>query len=115
MPHRPSAGSAPTRLLPALVLAALALPAAPASALEECRLMRQPDIQGGTIVFVYAGDLWTVPRAGGVAARLTAHDGIERFPKLSPDGKTVAFTGENEPVPQDLEPIRELIRSGAIR
>ena len=29
--------------------------------------------------------------------------------------ETVPFTGENEPVPQDLEPVRELIRSGAIR
>jgi tricorn protease len=56
--------------------------------------MRQPDIQGSTIVFVYAGDLWTVPRAGGVAMRLTTHEGLERFPKLSPDGKTVAFTAQ---------------------
>ncbi|HEY6866860.1 MAG TPA: hypothetical protein VI792_06365, partial [Candidatus Eisenbacteria bacterium] len=78
----------------ALVLAGLASGARPARALEECRLMRQPDIQGTTIVFVYAGDLWTVPRAGGLAARLTAHEGLERFPKLSPDGRTVAFTAE---------------------
>ena len=34
-------------------------------------------------------------RAGGVAARhLTTHAGLERFPKLSPDGKSVAFTAE---------------------
>jgi WD40 repeat protein len=79
----------------ALLLSALALSfARPAAALEECRLLRQPDIQGETIVFVYAGDLWTVPRAGGTARRLTSHEGIERFPKLSPDGKTVAFTAE---------------------
>jgi len=63
-------------------------------ALEECRLLRQPDIQGDRIVFVYAGDLWTVGRAGGVAARLTTHEGIERFPKFSPDGRIIAFTGE---------------------
>jgi tricorn protease len=63
-------------------------------ALEECRLLRQPDIQGDQIVFSYAGDLWRVPRAGGVAARLTTHPGLERFPKLSPDGRTVAFTAE---------------------
>jgi tricorn protease len=66
----------------------------PATALEECRLLRQPDIQGQTIVFTYAADLWIVPRAGGVARRLTSHEGLERFPKLSPDGKTVAFTAE---------------------
>ena len=68
--------------------------AAPAAALEECRLMRMPDIQGDRIVFVYAGDLWTVTRTGGTAQRLTSHEGLEVFPKLSPDGDTVAFTGE---------------------
>ncbi len=77
-----------------LVAAAVLLTATPAAALEECRLLRQPDIQGDRIVFVYAGDLWTVARAGGTAARLTTHDGIEQFPKLSPDGRTVAFTAE---------------------
>ncbi len=62
--------------------------------LEECRLLRQPDIQGDRIVFVYGGDLWTVARSGGTAVRLTAHEGLERFPKFSPDGKTIAFTAE---------------------
>jgi tricorn protease len=76
----------------ALCLAAGFAPVA--RALEECRLLRQPDIEGDRIVFVYAGDLWTVARAGGVASRLTTHDGVERFPQLSPDGATVAFTAE---------------------
>jgi tricorn protease len=78
-----------------VVACALAfLPATQALALEECRLLRQPDIQGDRIVFVYAGDLWTVARAGGVAQRLSSHEGLEVFPKLSPDGRTVAFTAE---------------------
>ncbi len=68
--------------------------AAPARALEKCRLMRQPDIQGASIVFVYGGDLWTVPRTGGMATRLTSSEGLERFPKFSPDGRTIAFTAE---------------------
>ena len=75
-------------------LAALCSLASPGLALEECRLLRQPDIQGNRIVFVYAGDLWTVARAGGVAERITSSDGQEVWPKLSPDGKTIAFTGE---------------------
>ena len=75
-----------------LVISALA--SSPAAALEECRLLRQPDIEGNTIVFVYAGDLWKVSRSGGVASRLTTHEGVEQFPKLSPEGKTVAFTAE---------------------
>ncbi len=77
-----------------LALAATLGGATPACALQECRLLRQPDIQGDRIVFVYAGDLWTVARAGGVAARLTSSEGVEVFPKFSPDGKTIAFTAE---------------------
>jgi tricorn protease len=65
-----------------------------AAPLEESRLLRQPDIQLDRIVFVYAGDLWTVGRAGGAATRLTSHEGVENFPKFSPDGRTIAFTGE---------------------
>ncbi len=82
------------RLRVAMGLLAVACLAPPARAVEECRLMRMPDIEGDRIVFVYAGDLWTVARAGGTAARLTSHEGQEVFPKLSPDGKTVAFTGD---------------------
>jgi len=81
-------------LVAGLALASLVRFAAPAAALEECRLLRQPDIQGDRIVFVYAGDLWTVARAGGTAERLTSHIGNELFPKFSPDGRTIAFTGE---------------------
>ena len=79
--------------LAAVTLALLAY-AAPARALEECRLLRQPDIAGDRIVFVYGGDLWLVGRQGGVATRLTTDDGVERFPKFSPDGSTIAFTAE---------------------
>lgn len=80
------------RLIPALLL--LTVAASPVFALEDCRLMRMPDIQGDRIAFVYSGDLWTVARAGGIAQRLTTHDGFEVFPKFSPDGRTIAFTGE---------------------
>src|SRR5262245_43062121 len=76
----------PAALAVAATLAFLASPAL--AALEECRLLRQPDIQGDRIVFVYGGDLWTVARSGGVASRLTSHEGVEVFPKFSPDGKT---------------------------
>jgi tricorn protease len=56
--------------------------------------MRFPDIHENTIVFVHGEDIWTVSAAGGVASRLTIHDGEERFPKYSPDGSLIAFTGE---------------------
>ncbi|MFC1477334.1 PDZ domain-containing protein [candidate division KSB1 bacterium] len=58
------------------------------------RLLHQPDINGGMIVFVYAGDLWTAPSAGGDARQLTTHIGTESSPKFSPDGKWVAFSGQ---------------------
>ena len=56
-------------------------------------LMRQPTVSRTAIVFAFAGDLWTVPRAGGAATRLTSAPGIESNPRYSPDGATVAFTG----------------------
>ena len=58
------------------------------------RLLRFPDIHGDMIAFVYAGDIWTVPAAGGTARRLTSHAGLELFPKFSPDGRWIAFSGE---------------------
>lgn len=61
---------------------------------EETRLIRFPHIQGDQIVFSYAGDLYTVNDKGGSARRLTSHVGYEMFPRLSPDGKYIAFTGQ---------------------
>jgi tricorn protease len=61
---------------------------------EECRLMRFPDVHLDKIVFVYAGDLWLVPSQGGIARRLTTHLGKELFPKFSPDGEMIAFSGQ---------------------
>ncbi len=61
---------------------------------EGMRLLRMPDINGGLTVFAYGGDIWSVPSAGGEAKRLTSHEGLEIFPKISPDGKWIAFSGE---------------------
>src|SRR5437870_10411640 len=57
-------------------------------------LLHSPAMNRTQIVFSYAGDLWTVSRQGGAAARLTAGAGIESNPVFSPDGATIAFTGE---------------------
>jgi tricorn protease len=64
--------------------------AAPASPL----LFREPTLSRTSIVFSYAGDLWSVAREGGEARRLTAGPGMERLPQFSPDGSQIAFTGE---------------------
>ena len=57
-------------------------------------LMRFPDIHDNLVVFVSGEDIWSVPVSGGNATRLTLHDGAERYPKISPDGRLIAFTGE---------------------
>lgn len=61
---------------------------------EEARLMRFPHINGDQIVFSYAGDLYTAGFQGGTARKLTSHTGYEMFPRFSPDGKYIAFTGQ---------------------
>lgn len=60
----------------------------------EGRLLRFPAVGNGVIAFSYAGDLYTVPLKGGTATKLTSHIGYEVFPKFSPDGRTIAFTGQ---------------------
>jgi len=57
-------------------------------------LLHSPAMNRMQIVFAYAGDLWTVSRQGGAATRLTSGPGIESLPFFSPDGETIAFTGE---------------------
>jgi tricorn protease len=57
-------------------------------------LLQHPTLSATQIAFVYAGDLWTVPRAGGAAQRLTAGIGTVSRPAFSPDGSEIAFTGD---------------------
>ena len=64
------------------------------SAQDEARLLRFPAIYDDQIVFVYAGDLYSVSASGGIARKLTSHEGIEMFPRFSPDGKVIAFTAQ---------------------
>lgn len=58
------------------------------------RILRQPTGSQSHIVFVHSNDLWVVARDGGDARRLTTAIGAEVNPRLSPDGKTVAFSGQ---------------------
>lgn len=61
---------------------------------QEGRLLRFPDIHGDKVAFMYGGDIWLASTSGGVARRITEHQGRELFPKFSPDGKWIAFTGQ---------------------
>ena len=62
-----------------------------ASAQVDARMLRFADVSDTHIVFVYAGDIWVVGKAGGVAQRLSTPTGEEQFPRFSPDGSRIAF------------------------
>ena len=79
-------------LLTLCVTACFTLVSAPGN--NEARLLRFPTIHADRIVFTYAGDLYTVSAGGGVARKLTNHEGFEMFARFSPDGRTLAFTGQ---------------------
>ena len=57
-------------------------------------LLRQPTVSKQHIVFVHGDDLWVVSRDGGDARRLTTAVGSENNPRISADGRWVAFTGQ---------------------
>ena len=48
---------------------------------------------GQTVIFAFEGDLWKASLGDGNATRLTAMQGYETSPRVSPDGKWIAFTG----------------------
>jgi len=78
-----------------MLLAALCLAALWSTAAADApQLFRSPTLNATHIVFSYAGDLWSVPRGGGEAVRLTTGDGMELNPLFSPDGKSIAFSGQ---------------------
>src|SRR6267378_7002572 len=58
------------------------------------RLLRTPTVSATQIAFAYANNIWVVPRAGGSARRLTSFQGQTTNPHFSPDGKSIAFSGE---------------------
>ncbi|MFQ5722275.1 MAG: peptidase S41, partial [Candidatus Aminicenantales bacterium] len=70
-----------------------AFPQAKKSRIPDALLLRFPDISADKIVFSYGGDLWTVAKEGGVARKLSSPQGEELFPKFSPDGQWLAFSG----------------------
>ena len=47
---------------------------------------------GQTVIFAFEGDLWKANVSDGNASRLTAMQGYETMPRVSPDGKLIAFT-----------------------
>jgi tricorn protease len=62
---------------------------------NEAFFLSQPALtpDGKAVVFCFEGDIWRAELPGGQAYRLTAMQGYETSPKVSPDGKWIAFTG----------------------
>lgn len=79
-------------LLAGLLSAALSLPVYAQS--TEAYFTTYPTLSpdGKTVVFSFEGDLWKADVQNPQAVRLTAMQGNEILPKISPDGKWVAFT-----------------------
>jgi tricorn protease len=64
-----------------------------ATAQIDAGLFRFPDVSSTQIVFTYANDLWVIPKEGGTAIKLSSPAGVESYPRFSPDGKNIAFSG----------------------
>ncbi|MGD1891497.1 MAG: Tricorn protease like protein, partial [Cyclobacteriaceae bacterium] len=73
-------------------LTALLFTASTLSAQINAKLMRYPDVSATHITFVYGGDIWIVPKAGGRAVQVTHSPGEESYPKFSLDGSEIAYT-----------------------
>ncbi|WBV55077.1 S41 family peptidase [Chryseobacterium daecheongense] len=64
------------------------------SAQEKSYFLSSPSLSpdGKTAYFAYDGDIWKVDSNGGNASRITALEGEEINPRISPDGKWLAFS-----------------------
>src|SRR5271156_2049889 len=63
-----------------------------ASASAAPLLLRNPSLGQDRIAFLYAGDIWTVPRQGGDARRLTSTGMVSEGPYFSPDNSQIAYS-----------------------
>ncbi|HEY2683362.1 MAG TPA: PDZ domain-containing protein [Steroidobacteraceae bacterium] len=61
-------------------------------------LLRNPSLSQERIAFIYADDVWTVPRQGGEAERLTSIGSVNAGPYYSPDGAQIAYSARERGV-----------------
>ena len=55
--------------------------------------LRFPHVQGDLLTFVAEDDVWLAPAEGGRAWRLSADDAVASWPRLSRDGRWLAWAG----------------------
>ena len=63
-----------------------------ASFAQGTRLLRQPTISTTHIAFTYGADVWIAELDNPKAVRITSTSAVETNPRLSPDGKWIAFS-----------------------
>jgi len=59
-------------------------------------LLRNPSLGQDRIAFLYAGDIWMVPRQGGEARRLTSIGTVAEGPYFSPDSSQIAYSTSDQ-------------------
>ena len=93
------------RLVGLLILTLFAVPASVDLSANSAptRMLRSPTISATHVAFAYANNIWVVERAGGNARRLTSFQGETQNPKLSPDGRTIAFSRDVSLLRDDTE------------
>jgi hypothetical protein len=76
---------------------------------EQARLLRFPTIHENQVVFTYAGNMYIVSATGGLARRLTNHEGFEMFPRYDVEGRQWIMEGHGvEPdIVVDNDPAKE--------
>ncbi|HEV7744926.1 MAG TPA: PDZ domain-containing protein [Pyrinomonadaceae bacterium] len=82
------------KLFVVVMISAMVLASRGQTVSAQTRLLRTPTISATQIAFAYANNIWTVPRSGGSARRLTSFQGQTSNPHFSPDGKWIAFSGD---------------------
>jgi tricorn protease len=70
------------------------LPTPPPSQGGPLRIFQEPTLSRTQIAFVFAGEIWVVPREGGDATRLVTGQLRNHRPLFSPDGSMIAYSGE---------------------
>jgi len=61
---------------------------------------RFPSVRNNEVVFISEDDIWKVPLSGGAAVRITANTAPAMSPRISPDGKFLAYVSQEEGMPE---------------